>query len=190
MQDFPYSKIVFSRRKSFKKGLNNSKSQLFMKNTDFQQEEKQQKTQGNFGFFRSRKITPTFLPKIFPSKIHSKGTKNSSKSLPKTVQYPPKNPILSSNTTCPFYRRRFQKYFQTRKIMDKVWYLLIMAKKRLFSLVKGNAPQLKHTIKKIRKFSWCSSLERLPTRLWLAFPLNFAIFDKDFKPKSGCFERK
>ena len=152
-----------------------------MKNTDFQQEEKQQKTQGNFGFFRSKKITPTFLPKIFPPKIHSKGTKNSSKSLPKTVQYPPKNPLLSSNTTCPFYRRRFQKYFQirkallTRKTMDKVWYLLIMAKKRLFSLVKGNAPHLKHTTKKTRRFSWCSSLERLPTRLWLTFPLSFAI---------------
>ena len=100
------------------------------------------------------------------------------------------------NTNNPFYRRRFRKCFQTRKavlarkLMDKVWYLPKMTKKRLFSLVKENAPHLKHTIKKTRRCYSCSSLERLPTRLWLAFPLSFTFFGKDFKPKSGCFERK
>ena len=32
-------------------------------------------------------------------------------------------------------------------------------------------------------FSWCSSLNRLPTRLQVAFPLSFTIFSKDLKDK-------
>ena len=54
-------------------------------------------------------------------------------------------------------------------------------------MVKGKAPHLKHITKKTRRFSWCSSLERLPAHLFFAFPLSFVIFGKDFKPKSDCF---
>ena len=132
-----------------------------------------------------------FFPKSFPQK----SVKKVPKTLPKASLKPSKIPLLS-NITSSFYRRRLQKYFQTRKTflarktMDKVWYLQKWVRKCVFLLVKGNAPHLRHTTKKTRRFSWCSSLEWLPTRLWLAFPLSFIIFGKDFKTKSGSFERK
>ena len=142
-------------------------------------------------------LFPKVYPKI-PLKNHQKVlSKNNPKSPPKIIQSPPKiiqsPPLFTTQIT--LLQKKISKIFSNKKPFQqenpRIKYGISQKwlKKFLFSLVKKNIPHLKHTTKKPEGFLGALPLSGSPCIYDLPFPLNFVIFGKNYKPKSGCFER-